>query len=64
MSMQRVWVVLQNNQDRFIDGTDVVGVYTDPETAEKVRAKCMEIYTQYYYVQDVVLDADYAGLAK
>jgi hypothetical protein len=59
MSMQRVWVVLQNNQDGFLDSTDVVGVYSSPTQAEKVRAKCMELYTQYYYVQDVLLDADH-----
>ena len=60
--MQRVWVVLQNNGNGFLDGTEVVGVFSTPELAEKVRAKCMDLYTQYYYVRDVVLDADYVGL--
>jgi hypothetical protein len=58
MSTQRVWVVLQNNRDVFLDGTEVVGVYSTAEAAEKVRAKLMDKYTQYYYVRDVELDLD------
>jgi len=58
MSTQRVWVVLQNNRDGFLDDTEVVGVYTDFDAAEKVRAKLMDMYTQYYYIKDVMLDLD------
>jgi hypothetical protein len=58
MNTQRVWVVLQNNRDGFLDDTEVVGVFTDFDAAEKVRAKLMDMYTQYYYIKDVMLDLD------
>jgi hypothetical protein len=57
--MKRVYVVLQQNEDM---STDVVGVYTDDEVAEKVRQICADLYPQHYYIQDVVLDADHVGV--
>jgi hypothetical protein len=56
--MKRVYVVLQQNDDA---STNVVGVYTDDAVAEKVREKCMLLYSQYYYIEDVVLDVDNVG---
>jgi len=59
MSMQRLWVVLQRNYEGFADDVDVVGIYSSPTKAEEVLAKCQALYDQFYYIQDVVLDADY-----
>jgi hypothetical protein len=56
--MKKVWVVLQNNMDIYLDAAEVVGVYTDYDAAEKVRAKLTDLYQQYYYIKDVVLDLD------
>jgi hypothetical protein len=56
--MKRVYVVLQQNDDL---STNVVGVYTDDAAASKVRVKCMLLYNQYYYIEDVVLDEDNVG---
>jgi hypothetical protein len=56
--MKRVWVVLQNDMGIYLDNAEVVGVYTDFDAAEKVRAKLTELYTQRYYIKDVVLDLD------
>jgi hypothetical protein len=56
--MNRVYVVLQQNDD---GSTNVVGVYTNDEVAENVRAKCEALYDQYYYIEDVVLDLDNVG---
>jgi hypothetical protein len=57
-NMNRDYVVLQQNDDA---STNVVGVYTDDAVAEKVREKCMLLYNQYYYIEDVVLDVDNVG---
>ena len=56
--MKRVYVVLQQNDD---GSTNVVGVYTDDAAANKVRERCMLLYRQYYYIEDVVLDEDNTG---
>jgi|688.fasta_scaffold2416908_2 hypothetical protein len=56
--MNRVYVVLQENGD---GSTNVVGVYNDDLIAQNVREKCAALYPQYYYVEDVVLNADYVG---
>ena len=56
--MKRVYVVLQQNDDA---STNVVGVYTDDAAAKKVRERCMLLYRQYYYIEDVVLDVDNTG---
>jgi hypothetical protein len=56
--MNRVYVVLQQNDD---GSTNVVGVYTNDEVAENVRAKCEALYDQYYYIEDIVLDVDNVG---
>jgi hypothetical protein len=56
--MKRVYVVLQQNDDA---STNVVGVYTDDAVAKKVRERCMLLYRQYYYIEDVVLDEDNVG---
>jgi hypothetical protein len=56
--MKKVWVVLQNNMGIYLDNAEVVGVYTDFDAAEKVRAKLTELYTQHYYIRDVVVDLD------
>jgi hypothetical protein len=56
--MNRVYVVLQQNDDM---STNVVGVYTDDAVAKKVRERCMLLYRQYYYIEDVVLDVDNVG---
>jgi hypothetical protein len=61
MSMQRVWVVLQRNDNDFPDSVDVVGVYSSPTRAEEVLAKCKALYEQFYYIQDVLLDGDFVG---
>jgi hypothetical protein len=61
MSMQRVWIVLQKNDNGFADNVDVVGVYSSPTRAEAVLAKCQELYDQFYYIQDVLLDGDFVG---
>jgi hypothetical protein len=58
MDMKRVWVVLQKNDEGFADDVDVVGVYTTPEKADKVLAKCQKLYEQFYYVVDVLFDVD------
>ena len=58
MDMKRVWVVLQKNDEGFADDVDVVGVYTTPEKADEVLAKCQKLYTQFYYVVDVLFDVD------
>jgi hypothetical protein len=57
--MKRVYVVLQQNDDA---STNVVGVYTDDAAAKKVWERCMLLYRQYYYIEDVVLDADHVGV--
>jgi hypothetical protein len=57
--MKRVWIVLQRNYEGFADDVDVVGVYSNPEKADEVLAKCQALYDQFYYIQDVVFDADY-----
>ena len=59
--MKRVWIVLQRNYEGFADDVDVVGVYSDPEKADEVLAKCKALYDQFYYIQDVVLDVDLVG---
>ena len=56
--MKRVYVVLQQNND---GSTNVVGVYTDDAVAKKVRERCVILYRQYYYIEDVVLDVDNVG---
>jgi hypothetical protein len=56
--MKRVWVVLQINKSEFPNSVDVVGVYTDHSAAENVRAKLKSMYSQDYYIQDVLLDLD------
>jgi hypothetical protein len=58
MDMKRVWVVLQKNDEGFADDVDVVGVYTTPEKAHEVLAKCQKLYEQFYYVVDVLFDVD------
>jgi hypothetical protein len=57
--MKRVWIVLQRNYEGFADDVDVVGVYSNQEKADEVLAKCQALYDQFYYIQDVVFDADY-----
>lgn len=54
--MERVWVVLQRNDD---DSVDLCGCYTDYNVAKKICNKLNKIYTQEYYVQDTLLDFDY-----
>jgi hypothetical protein len=62
MSMQRVWIILQETADGPFYKVDVVGVYTDLGVAESVLVKCNKRYRQTYYIQDVVLDADHVGV--
>ena len=62
MSMQRVWIILQETADGPFCKVDVVGVYTDLDVAESVLVKCNKRYKQTYYIQDVVLDADHVGV--
>ena len=61
MSMQRVWIILQETADGPFYKVDVVGVYTDLGVAESVLVKCNKRYRQTYYIQDVILNEDSVG---
>lgn len=51
----KVYVLLQVNED---DTTDLVGVYSNYERANKELKQHKKLYSQYYFIDEAILDLE------